>query len=249
VPAIYQIVNRLNGKFYVGRAVRPERRWAVHLCKLRAGIHHARHLQHAWNKYGEAAFEFRIVRECEQGELVACEQAYLDDPAMRGRLYNRSLNAKNSGDPSVETRAKMSASAKRRPPPSETTLRKRSAALKGRKKPARSDEARARYRAAALRAWQRPEVRARNVAATRAAQTTDWRARLAEGQRHRFADPEERRKHSDAHRGHVPSIAARQKASESLTRYTADPAVRERRRQLALAQWAKRREEARACQT
>lgn len=47
---IYEIVNTINGKRYVGSAVSLKRRWVDHRRDLRAGKHHSRHLQNAWAK-------------------------------------------------------------------------------------------------------------------------------------------------------------------------------------------------------
>ena len=35
----------------------------LHLCLLRNKRHHARHLQAAWNKYGEHSFLFEVLAE------------------------------------------------------------------------------------------------------------------------------------------------------------------------------------------
>jgi group I intron endonuclease len=75
---IYEIVNTLNGKRYVGSAVDFRLRWNGHRMHLRRGSHHSRHLQVSWAKHGEAAFEFRVIRECERADLIAVEQAAID---------------------------------------------------------------------------------------------------------------------------------------------------------------------------
>jgi group I intron endonuclease len=75
---IYAIVNTKNKKRYIGSAVNVEKRWREHLCTLRSGKHHSRHLQAAWNRYGEAAFRFDVVTTCEPQELVEQEQFWID---------------------------------------------------------------------------------------------------------------------------------------------------------------------------
>jgi group I intron endonuclease len=87
---IYEIINLVNGKRYVGSAVRIEGRWKEHRRDLRAGRHKNRHLQNAWIKYGEAAFEFRVLEIVPRlGLLIEREQAHLD----RGYDYNISPTA------------------------------------------------------------------------------------------------------------------------------------------------------------
>ena len=63
---IYAIVNTVNGKRYVGSAKRFRTRWNAHRAALNKGLHHSRHLQSAWNKYGAEAFVFTIIEFCEQ---------------------------------------------------------------------------------------------------------------------------------------------------------------------------------------
>lgn len=76
---IYVIQNNLDGKFYVGSTVHFDRRFALHLCKLRKGTHHSPHLQNAWNKYGEMSFSFmRLQFVDDKTHRLRCEQTFLD---------------------------------------------------------------------------------------------------------------------------------------------------------------------------
>lgn len=62
---VYSILNIKNGKEYIGGAYRSfSKRWRDHKNQLRRGTHHNRHLQAAWNKYGEAWFVFDIIERC-----------------------------------------------------------------------------------------------------------------------------------------------------------------------------------------
>jgi len=76
---IYEIVNTINGKRYVGSAVNIALRWRQHRCELGKGRHNP-HMQRAWLKYGEAAFEFRVIEYVEEkSRLIEREQHYLDE--------------------------------------------------------------------------------------------------------------------------------------------------------------------------
>jgi hypothetical protein len=59
--AIYKIVNKINGKIYVGSCVFHYTRKAQHWYRLRRDSHANTHLQSAWNKYGEENFIFEII--------------------------------------------------------------------------------------------------------------------------------------------------------------------------------------------
>jgi group I intron endonuclease len=75
---IYQIVNKINGKVYIGSAKHFGDRWYKHKWSLRRNEHENKHLQNAWNKYGKNNFEFVILEECSADERFDLEQKYLD---------------------------------------------------------------------------------------------------------------------------------------------------------------------------
>jgi group I intron endonuclease len=52
----------VNGKLYIGQTKQsPNKRFYAHKLNLRTGKHTNKHLQSAWDKYGESAFEFSIL--------------------------------------------------------------------------------------------------------------------------------------------------------------------------------------------
>ena len=79
---IYKIVNKLDGKYYVGSTKDFDTRWKEHIYDLDRNIHHNNHLQNAWNKYGEQNFIFEVVEECEIEKLFETEQKYIDNYIM-----------------------------------------------------------------------------------------------------------------------------------------------------------------------
>lgn len=76
---VYKIVNKINGKQYIGSAVNFKKRWTLHRSELNNNKHHSIYLQAAWNKYGEAAFDFFVVHECLRENAVAFEQFYINE--------------------------------------------------------------------------------------------------------------------------------------------------------------------------
>lgn len=75
---IYSIVNMVNGRRYIGSATYLSHRQNDHRRSLRNGTHTNRHLQRAWDKYGESAFAFEVLEECKIQYLVEREQWWMD---------------------------------------------------------------------------------------------------------------------------------------------------------------------------
>jgi group I intron endonuclease len=88
---IYKIVNTANGKFYVGSTTNTKERFRTHRSRLRRGKHHAKHLQAAWNKYGEQTFVFHVIEKIPEGEsLQAAEDRWLAEHVGKEYCYNKS---------------------------------------------------------------------------------------------------------------------------------------------------------------
>lgn len=75
---IYQILNLVNGKCYVGSSSNIQNRWGQHLHLLRLNKHKNKKLQNAWLKYGENEFQFVILEKCQNSELILNEQKHID---------------------------------------------------------------------------------------------------------------------------------------------------------------------------
>lgn len=95
---VYAIVNIVNGKLYIGSTVDFEKRKSAHKRQLRSGTHHSKHLQRAYNKYGESVFEFRILEYVDRrDQLLEREQFHIDSHKsyLRSKGYNVSRKATN----------------------------------------------------------------------------------------------------------------------------------------------------------
>lgn len=89
---IYAILNRVNGRCYIGSAVNIAKRILEHKYYLRKDLHRNRYLQNAWNKYGEDKFTFKTLLLCDSSNLIFFEQRVLDALWENG-LYNLSPTA------------------------------------------------------------------------------------------------------------------------------------------------------------
>jgi len=80
-PAVYRIFNTFNGLIYIGSSLNALKRWNKHLHDFRRNIHCSSLLQNAWNKYGEDAFKFEVIKYFKnptKEKLISCEQHWMD---------------------------------------------------------------------------------------------------------------------------------------------------------------------------
>lgn len=92
---IYKITNKHNGKFYIGSSKQIERRWWEHQNDLNKNKHVNHKLQTAWNHYGSNEFEFTIIEDVEDSQLLIREQFYLD--VFKPHLVGYNISDKVSG--------------------------------------------------------------------------------------------------------------------------------------------------------
>lgn len=225
VSGIYEIVNLVNGKRYVGSAVNLARRKADHIRRLRKQDHHSRALQSAWIKYGEEAFQFRTIVVCDRESLILEEQKAIDCKSeynmtrAAGSCLGRVLQP--------ETKAKIALAHKGRKlgPRTEEHRQKLSGALKGKPKSASVIEA----LQSARREYQFTE-------ADKASRAEGMKRAYAEGRRPREKSEDHKRKISQGLLGYKPTDEARANQSAAQTGkkrgpYKLDPAKAEARRE------------------
>ena len=80
ITGIYQILNKSNGKSYIGSSLDIKSRWREHVSSMTNGNSGCVKLQRAWDKYGEEVFEFNIIEivPANKIELYKREQYYID---------------------------------------------------------------------------------------------------------------------------------------------------------------------------
>lgn len=112
---IYKIVNKINGKVYVGQTVRNAgKRWASHFHKKPS--HHSSLIHNALHKYGIIAFWFEVIESAATKEHLDLRERYwikkLNSVFPSG--YNLTLGGQSGRVFTKETKLKMKASAHKR---------------------------------------------------------------------------------------------------------------------------------------
>ncbi len=206
---IYEWVNILTGKRYVGSSKNIEKRKKEHFQKLDKGIHPNTYLQNAWDQDRDD-FSFTILKTCAQDDLLEWEQFYVD---LYGadRLYNVALDierpsvglifseearrkiseANKSRKCTEETRRKLSAAKSNL---TEETRRKLSVARKGK---THSQETRRKI----SEAVSNPTEETRHkMSAAKSNPTEEARRKMSAAQKGKTVTEETRRKMSVAHK-------------------------------------------------
>lgn len=103
VSGIYKIINRINGKYYVGSSndiIGKHGRWVEHVNDLRSNRHKNQHLQRSWNIHGESEFDFILIESVSETDLLVTEQKYLDVAKNEKHLcYNSKFIAGGGSSP------------------------------------------------------------------------------------------------------------------------------------------------------
>ena len=115
ISGIYKIVNKVNGKYYVGSSNDIHSRWYAHKHHLKHKKHWNAHLQKAYDKYGCENFIYLIIEtNIEHNCLLKVEQKHLDIAKLeKCRCYNIGFVA-GRVEMTPEIRKKISLSSKGR---------------------------------------------------------------------------------------------------------------------------------------
>lgn len=209
VVSLYAILNMVNGKSYIGQTVRPSTRWGDHQKLLRKGTHHNAHLQSAWRKYGEAAFQYAVVDEYPVSLADRMEEKWITQMGLNGgNGYNirpGGLRTAHSSD----TRKKLSL-VRRAAMAADPTFRDRVILP--------MQQAR----------WSAPDSRSKFRAALKKAMTPEHRARLSEAAKARCSSPEWRRRFAEFNHRRWARAGEREKLSEANYRRWSRPGEREK---------------------
>lgn len=109
VCGIYKITNLVNSKIYIGQSINIFSRWGYHRRALNNNKHVNKHLQRAWNQYGEQNFVFSIVLECNYEDLNKYESYYILKYRSYDPLFGYNKTFGGEGEiPTEEIRQKKS---------------------------------------------------------------------------------------------------------------------------------------------
>jgi group I intron endonuclease len=192
---VYQILNTVTGKRYVGSAVNFQQRWHSHRNKLKKGLHHSQRLQNSWNKHGGDAFQFIVLEYTSRELAVEIEQKYID--------HHQSFDPKCGYNivPKAGSTIGRKASPQAIQRQSEAMLRRfanpeaRAELSRSHKARYKDPDARKRQADGLRKTWARPEIRLK----IKAAFVNRWadpqeRQKQSERVKKRYEDPEQRKK-------------------------------------------------------
>lgn len=112
ISGVYCITNKVNGKKYIGQSVDVYERWVHHMSCLRGNYHVNRHLQRAYDKYGDSVFHFKLLKSCKPEYMDRFEKLYIRqyNTLDRNCGYNLDYGGNEYKTHSEETKKKISES-------------------------------------------------------------------------------------------------------------------------------------------
>jgi len=91
---IYKILNKINGKYYVGSTKNFNNRWNSHKSSLNRNEHTNIHLQNSYNKFGKENFDFIIIESFYDLNIKEILEEYINHNFKNERINN--LLSKNN---------------------------------------------------------------------------------------------------------------------------------------------------------
>jgi group I intron endonuclease len=91
---VYCIKNIINNNLYIGSSKNLKLRYFNHKTKLKNNKHENKHLQNAWNLYGETKFTFELLEECPETILEKTEQKHIDEKNPKYNILKKAYSVK-----------------------------------------------------------------------------------------------------------------------------------------------------------
>jgi group I intron endonuclease len=88
---VYQIVNKITQKRYIGKSSNIQSRWNGHKHDLINNKHPNNYLQKSWNKYGKLNFEFEILQICSLDQCSLYEDYWVKILKTENREFGYNL--------------------------------------------------------------------------------------------------------------------------------------------------------------
>jgi group I intron endonuclease len=107
---IYMILNKVNYKCYIGSSNDIRLRIHRHIKSLNNQTHYNTYLQRSWKKYTGRNFDFIILEECSEIDLILNEQYWMDYYQSINRRFGYNIELANRTVMSEETKQKISES-------------------------------------------------------------------------------------------------------------------------------------------
>lgn len=108
IVGVYSIRNEHNDKRYIGCSINIEKRWKSHKYMLKNNKHENSHLQGAYNKYGEDAFEYSILECCDMSVLKDREEYWIAYYDSKNNGYNMCDGGGKLTNPTTDVCKKIS---------------------------------------------------------------------------------------------------------------------------------------------
>ncbi|AGK97645.1 GIY-YIG nuclease family protein [Clostridium pasteurianum] len=92
IKGIYKITYIKNGKVRIGHSSDIHKRWSCYLAELRNNTYRGKEMQKDFDEYGEDAFKFETLKECDATEFKKLENKYILKYDAIKNGYNKYLN-------------------------------------------------------------------------------------------------------------------------------------------------------------
>jgi group I intron endonuclease len=195
-PGVYCIKCMVSGRKYIGSASNLNSRKWGHIDSLNKNKHKNKHLQSAWNLYGEKEFEFAKILICPVEQRVLIEQLFIThlnvcDSNIGYNIHRIADSPEIGVKRSPETREKIRQANIRR-------FEKEDGYWKGKKRPSPSEETLEKKRISAKKMWEDPAYREKVIAARNTPDAVEKRRlNIAKANQ----DPAVRKRRSEANLG------------------------------------------------